>query len=149
MGAGEGELVELFEGQPPAGDFSGRVAKFCAPGLECDSVAGDGMFDGAEGFGGSGAEDGVSGRFGARHSGPQRFRRFLGSGILEARLIADPLRPEVPRAGFEVRKFPEVCVHDAVGSLADEESACALNNEGEEVAIGGSGAFAEVGELAL
>ena len=46
-------------------------------------------------------------------------------------------------------ELPKVCVHNSVRSLADEEFAVTLNHESNEPALGGGGAFAEVGELVL
>lgn len=50
---------------------------------------------------------------------------------------------------FDVREFPEARVYDSCGALADENFRAALYDVGEETALSGGGAFAEVGELAL
>ena len=51
MGAGEGQGIELFHGQPVSGRFGfglGSLVCLAAPDLQRDTVARDGVLDGAE-----------------------------------------------------------------------------------------------------
>ncbi len=125
VGAGEGEVVEFFQ-RIPFAEFGGEIGAgfyFGAEGFEGDAVAGDGMFDGAEGFGAD--EEFAPG--------------FLG-GV--ERVFGRQFH-------FEIGEFPETGVHDASRALVDEDFVFALDDVGEEAALGGGGAFAEIGEFAL
>ena len=48
---------------------------------------------------------------------------------------------------FDVRKFPQMSVHDPGGPLADQETAFSLDHKGNELSRGGGGAFAEIGQF--
>ena len=49
---------------------------------------------------------------------------------------------------FYVRKFPQMRVHHAFGSLTHEEVATILDDERSETARSGGGAFVEIGKFA-
>lgn len=148
--AGEGELAEscgrepaTLARRPPARRGAGvtsvlsrvgdrrcglRVREFSVPGFQRDAITRDGVFDRAKGFE----------FFGARVCDPQRIE-----------FSQDMLRLTEPRSDFDVREFPEVGVDDSGRPLAHEKFSIALGDEGEEPALGGGGAFAEVGEFFL
>jgi len=54
------------------------------------------------------------------------------------------LRLGEPRSNFDVWKFPQVCVHDPGGPLADEKASVSLDDKRDEMACGGGGAPAKV-----
>jgi hypothetical protein len=54
------------------------------------------------------------------------------------------LRLGEPRSNFDIRKFPEVRVHDAGGPLADEKFSAALDDKRNESPRGGRRAPAKV-----
>ena len=51
MGTGEGEFAQLRKGKPLSGASAGLACEFNAVGFQRDPIAGDGVFDSAEGVG--------------------------------------------------------------------------------------------------
>jgi hypothetical protein len=54
-----------------------------------------------------------------------------------------------PRSKFEVRKFPELCIHHGHRALPHEEFARTFHDECDEAAFCGGNAFAEIGKFFL
>ena len=140
MSAGEGKLVELFGCQPTTGDIGRGRDDFGTPCLHRDAIAGDGVFDDVKWFGGADAE--IAWLIG-RVSPLRTVAGLKSSEALRA------TRSTSIRSNFDTWEFPEVGVHDSIRALADEEFTVALDDEGEEAALGGGGAPVEVRELVL
>ena len=111
MGAGESEFVKLRAFEPVAVRFGVVVREFRAVSFQRDSVARDGVPDGAE-------------------------RRVAGWLEVRVRLCSKALRFAVSRLNFNIWKLPEMGIHQAFRSLADMKSAVAFDDEGDEVASG-------------
>jgi len=137
MGASEGEFLELSGCEPATGDVVGWSCESSPPGFQCDSVAGDGVLDGAEWFCGNNAKvSPLAGRVSPLRAIPD----YLSCGAHRV------TSPTAVRAHFRVREFPQVCIDDAGWALVDEESAVVLDDESDEAARGGGCAFAEIGD---
>lgn len=147
VGAGEGEIVKLFRGEPVT-DLGLPATNFCGPSFECDPVASDGVSDGPERGCGGDPQAEFSGN-GARLCDPQRLCLAQASIARWLTAICKLLPDGNPRSYFDVREFPEVGVDDSFRTLADKEFAIALDDEGKEAAFGGGLAFAEIGEVVL
>ena len=145
MCASESQRVELFTSEPDSVEFGTlphwlvRPSELCAKRIKCDSVAGDGVFDGAE-------RRGV-------------FREAKRCECLESRLqavgaanICGPPEGDTPNGGgvnLDIREFPKVGVHNSGGPLSYEEFAVAFHDKGNEVALSRCGALAKVWKFTL
>lgn len=119
MGAGERESAQLLWPEPAVIAFGERTIAVCddAEDIEGDPVTGNGVFDGAGQLEGFGAKT------------ERRFGDFVDVGFT---------------IDFEVRKFPEVRIDDASGSLANQEAGVSFDHESKETSRGGGGAARDV-----
>ena len=123
VGACEGEATKRGEGEPAARPCRAfpAGAKRHPKRVERDPIAGDRMPDGAK----------VNER--ARREPQSAACRFAEVGVIGQ--------------SVEVRKLPQVSVHDARRALADQESLAVLKDESGDPACRRSGAHAEAGQL--
>src|SRR5450759_5994856 len=123
MGGGEGKLPHLRRSFPAAAGFCRGIFQLHRKRLKRDSVTGDRMSYSAKRF------------------------QFLGARVCDPQRIEfrdDALRLTEPRSGFDVRKFPKMCVPNSGSPLAHKIFSFVSNDEGDEVSRGSSFTFAEL-----
>jgi len=133
VGAGEGEVVKLRKREPLAVELGARLLELSVKSFQDNSVSGDGMFDDAEWYG---RGESKRGDLVVAVSPLRTVPRCSNCG---AHVVTCPT---VASSNLDIGEFPEVRVHHSIRSLADEKSAVALSDEGDETANGKGSAFA-------
>lgn len=72
-------------------------------------------------------------------------KRFNSRRLETQDIFRRELRIELSVENFNVRKFPQMCVHDADRPLPDKKTSFSLGDEGNKVAARRHHTFAEVG----